>query len=136
MAISRSDLVDYATNRYSGLLTNARISQTDDAAGIGPDIDCALRALGIAESDLSTPTIDDTAARDIYAIVDYCILYRALLGVSVQTDVNGANGVIRSSRSQLYNQFKDDLAMAKSIVITHGFGPKLGLVKTPAVKVF
>ena len=136
MAVTREQLHNYAMSRFSGLLSQARISQTDDVEGVGPDIDRALRALGIAEADLSAPTIDDGLARDIYALVDYCIVSRALLGVSPQTDVNGANGVVRSSRSQLYNQFKDDLAIAKQIVITHNYGNALGLVKEPVVKVF
>lgn len=73
MTINRTQAARYLNGQYSDLA--AAVGQhSDPESGYAPDIDAALRALGVAESGLGLATVED-GQRDIYYAL--CEFYAA-----------------------------------------------------------
>ena len=68
--INRAQAAYYLNGQYSALA--AAVGQdVDPQIGYAYDIDSALRALAVAESDLETATVEDSRRDVFYALCEY-----------------------------------------------------------------
>lgn len=90
MTISRTTAAAHLNSQFSALATETSQAATDDsAAGYGPDIDNALRLLGVAEADLAAYAVAESdrtkyfAALKYYAAERFCNLLSYAVNVSL-----------------------------------------------------
>lgn len=70
MPITRSDVASYLDEQFASFAT--AIGQNPaPTTGYKPDIDNALRAMDVAESDLATATVADGKRKDIFVLSTY-----------------------------------------------------------------
>src|SRR5688572_11944689 len=72
MTITRANIATYLHTQFSAL--TASIGQTlatEAAAGYGPDIDLALRKLGVARADVAAATLEDSQEEAVFALASY-----------------------------------------------------------------
>ena len=99
MSMTRAQAATYLDQQFSALATQLGQSATDDSAdGYGPDIDQALRQMGVGESSLSSATVADDDVPAFLALCDYYAARRFWRGLSLSTDV--ALGPRREQRSR------------------------------------
>jgi hypothetical protein len=70
VTISRANVATYLGEQFSSLATAVGQASYD------PDINNAFRALGVAESDLATATIDDGSRLALFTLAEYYALLR------------------------------------------------------------
>jgi hypothetical protein len=84
--INRAQAAYYLNGQYSSLA--AAVGQdTDPPTGYAYDIDSALRALGLAESDLELATVEDGQRDLFYALCEYYAARRFWRQLSDRADV-------------------------------------------------
>lgn len=80
MTVTRADLAAYLDSQFSALA--ASVGQDDDPlTGYAPDIDLALRKLGVARADLATASLQDAQEEAYYALGEYYALRRIWRGL-------------------------------------------------------
>lgn len=123
MTITRAQAATYLDSQFSSLATE--IGQTlrnDTATAYGPDIDAALRRMGVAEASLATATVEDTARVAFYALCDYNCLRRMARRLATRVD-SGAL-VPEGDRERIFDNVTEMLAEAKMFVTALGYGPE------------
>lgn len=84
--INRAQAAYYLNGQYSALA--AAVGQdVDPQIGYAYDIDSALRALAVAESDLETATVEDSRRDVFYALCEYYAARRFWRQMSDRADV-------------------------------------------------
>lgn len=87
MALTRVHAELYLNGEFNPLATAIGLTPIDVATtGFGPDIDNALRMLGVVEDDLSTATVADGKRTDYYALLEFFFTRRAWRWLSDRAD--------------------------------------------------
>jgi hypothetical protein len=72
MSVSRADIAEYLDSQFSAFASAIMQTDSDDGAtGYGPDIDLALRKLGVARSELAAATVEDSQDEEVFALAEY-----------------------------------------------------------------
>lgn len=90
MTISRAHIAIYLNSQFSSLA--AAVGQDVDAMiGYGPDVDAALRKLGVSEDVLETATLADADREVAFAVAEYAAARRfwRQLSARVNTSIGG-----------------------------------------------
>lgn len=88
MTITRDIAANYLHSQYSNLAHEVdQASPGADSGGYGPDIDNALRALGVAEADLPTHIVAETDRERYFANLDATAMRRFCNQMSPDEDV-------------------------------------------------
>lgn len=123
MSITRGQAATYLDSQFDNLATE--IGQTlrnDTAAAYGPDIDAALRRMGVAEAALATATADDDRRVVYYALCDYYCLRR--MARLLATRVDSGALVNEGDRQLVFDNVMTMLAEATATVTALGYGPE------------
>lgn len=121
--MNRTQALDYLTNTYAELATEANWAETARLFAYSLMIDQALRSLGVPEDTLMAATVtdgDDIAA--YYALLDYFALMRFSTAFSTRTDVS-VSGAINASQSQIWKQVNEMLLKAEMTLKGMGYSP-------------
>lgn len=70
MSISRAAIATYLDEQFSALAVAVGQNATPET-GYKPDIDNALRALAVSESDLAAATVEDGTREAVFALAEY-----------------------------------------------------------------
>lgn len=71
MTISRTAAAAYLSSQFSALAGEVGQTATDDSAtGYGPDVDNALRVLGVAEADLAAYAVAEADRTKYFVLLD------------------------------------------------------------------
>lgn len=104
--IARADLAAYLDSQFSALAASVGQDANPDV-GYSPDIDLALRKLGVARADLATATVTDSQEDAVETLAEYYALRRIWRGLGDR--VNNSDGVTS------YN-FTNQLASVKAML--------------------
>lgn len=121
--MNRTQALDYLTNTYAELATEANWTETARLFAYSLMIDQSLRGLGVPEDSLQTVQVtdsDDIAA--YYALLDYFALLRFSTAFSVRSDVS-VSGAISSSQSQIWKQVNERFVHAETTLKGMGYSP-------------
>jgi hypothetical protein len=125
--MNRNDVANYLGDQYSALIAAAYPGATTTPDVLfGAAIDAALRAQGVAQSDLAAYLTDDTAATqddDTLALADYYALRLLWRQLAVMADVQSALPQVQKKQSQLFTQTKVLLDQAEAEIAHRGYGP-------------
>lgn len=111
--MDRAAALNYLTEEYRELATNAKFTTQQTTDAYNTAIDMALRQLSVAETDLSTYDVAQADTLKYLALLNYYALSRFARLLSIQFDVKAGQGAIEASRSQAFKavmQLKDEAA--------------------------
>lgn len=110
--MNRTTALDYLTNTYSELATEANWSASTKLFAYSLAIDQSLRSLGFNEDSLPTAQVADEDVIAYLALLDYFALLRYSTAFSTRSDVN-VSGAISASQSQVFSHVRSMLAKAE-----------------------
>jgi hypothetical protein len=120
MSYTRASANTHLANELAMLAADAQQLTTDSGGGFGPAIDKALRAMGTAETALSTATVDDASVSAFLALCEYYALVRIWRTLATRADPANVRGV-NSSRAQVVLQVKDLVIEAANACAGYGY---------------
>lgn len=91
MGLTRVQLNTAVTAELAGVLTLAGFAATDTSGAMKESLDRTLRALGVAESDLVSATIDDGVEAKAIAYLRYFVLDKAVLATTSKMNVKAGS---------------------------------------------
>lgn len=121
--MNRTQALNYLTNTYAELATEANWTETTRLFAYSLVIDQALRGLDVPEDSLQMTEVEHT--EDItgyYALLDYYALSRYVTAFATRADVS-VSGAISASQSQIFTQVNQLLAKAEERLETLGLEP-------------
>lgn len=123
MTITRADVAAYLHSQYARLAAEIKQAETDDSAdGYGPDIDQALRKLGVPRAGLPAATVRDDQEEPLFALARYFALRRFAAQVTTKVDMDGGFGV-QGGRSGVFRSVLDMLKEARAELVALGYLP-------------
>lgn len=108
MTITRDDVAEYLDTQFSALA--ASIGQdSDPLTGFEPDINLALRKLGVARANLAEATVEDSQEDAVNALSEYYALRRIYrqLGDRVNTSTGVTSYNFTSQRDSVKAMLDD-----------------------------
>jgi hypothetical protein len=116
--ISRDDAAFFLDEQFSSLAV-AVGQDPDPEEGYGPDIDNALRKLGLPESELEDATVEDGGRDGYFVLCEYYAARRIwrLLGALVDTTTGDTSYKFDGQRKQAESIMKD----AKESCVAFGY---------------
>jgi hypothetical protein len=117
VSYSRTDATEYVAGEHATLLAELSVGSYDDPTGIKGVLDRAFRALGVAQGDLATATVDDADVDKLEAALDYHVLLRlsreAAPRVSIKKSMGSSTVTVAKEGQQLPEHIKGLLADAE-----------------------
>lgn len=111
-----------ALGKFTSLASTVGVAMLDNASGLGPPIDRALRALGFNESELATANPDAEFTAAYLVLLDYYTLdLFSLAAISfADIQVGGGQGYAKK-RSQIFDHLLKLKAEAREAVEALGY---------------
>lgn len=116
MTVTREDTAEYLDTQYSALA--ASVGQDADLpTGYAPDIDLALRKLGVARAALATATVEDSQEEALFTLAEYYAARRLwrLLGDRVNHTMNTTTFNFDGQRKQAKEMMDDAAARVAAL---------------------
>lgn len=121
MSYTRAQAAAHLQTQFATLATEIGQATTGEAAtGYGPDIDQALRKLGVAEADLAAATVADADVGPYLALAEYYALRRFAGRLATKVDL--PNTFAREGdRRTVFDNVRALLKLAKETVEDYGY---------------
>lgn len=106
MALTRANLIAAVAGELAGVLTLGGFTSADTTGNCKEPADSAFRALGTAQADLATATVDDGDEQQAIAYLRYFVVDKAVWNTTAKMNVKATGGAAANLREQHENLLK------------------------------